>query len=111
MQVSVTLDALAQRPELAQELKPETVRALRLQARIALAALEESGINQGAAIQSQTDSTDGLVGIKEAAQLLNLSVSYLAHKGDAFPFAVHIGRRRLYSKKGIQRYIDRQTRF
>ena len=111
MQVSVTLDAVAHRPELAQELNPETVRALRLQARIALADLEESGISHGVAIQSPAEANDGLIGIKEASRMLNLSVSYLAHKTDGFPFAVHIGRRRLYSKKGIQRYINRQTRF
>jgi hypothetical protein len=106
----ITLDILSRRPELVQCLNPATARALRLQARIALAALEESSTVSTFTSPSATEPNEGLVGIKEAARILHLSVSYLAHKGESLPFVVHIGRRRLYSLEGIQRYIDRQLR-
>lgn len=110
MNSDITLDALAQQPELVQHLSADTARALRLRARIALAALEETPDSDFRPTPSPAEANDNLVGIKEAARMLDLSVSYLAHKGDTLPFVVHIGRRRLYSMKAIRRYIERQLR-
>jgi hypothetical protein len=50
---------------------------------------------------------DGLVDAKEAARLLAVSPSFLYHR--RLDFAVQVGRRRMYSRKGIQRFIARNA--
>jgi hypothetical protein len=110
MEFELTLDAVAQQPELAQQLSPEIIRVLRLRARIALAALDECPTQPASLSAGQLEPGDSLVGIKEAAKMLNVSESTLAHS--EWPFRVRLGGtvRRLYSVKGIQRYIAQRTR-
>ena len=109
MEFELTLDTLAQQPELAQQLSPEIIRVLRLRARIALAALDECPTQPASLAASQLEPGDSLVCIKEAAKMLNVSESTLAH--NEWPFRVRLGGtvRRLYSVKGIQRYIAQRT--
>jgi hypothetical protein len=52
---------------------------------------------------------DSLVGIKEASQRLKLSESYLHRHADGLPFTVRIGRRLLFSSRGIDVYIGRHA--
>jgi len=73
MEFELTLDAVAQQPELAQQLSPEIIRVLRLRARIALAALDECPTQPASLAASQLEPGDSLVGIKEAAKMLNVS--------------------------------------
>jgi hypothetical protein len=53
---------------------------------------------------SGAEQADQLVGVAEASRMLNLSASTLYHK--RFPFSIRgAGKRRLFSKKGIQQWI------
>jgi hypothetical protein len=51
--------------------------------------------------------TDELVDIDEAVRLLSVSESYLYH-AKKLPFAVKVGKRRMFSRLGIQRHIAKQ---
>ena len=64
MEFELTLDAVAQRPELAQLLSPEIIRVLRLRARIALAALDECPTQPASLAASQLELGDSLVASK-----------------------------------------------
>jgi predicted DNA-binding transcriptional regulator AlpA len=52
-------------------------------------------------------SDDELVDVSEAARITGLSESALYH--GKFPFTVRLGRRRMFSRAGIQRYIAKNA--
>ncbi len=69
-----------------------------------LGALPSDGQGQGA-------DGDTLIDVTEAARRLSLSEDYLYRHHKRLPFTVRIGKRILFSSKGIERYIrQRQGR-
>ena len=48
---------------------------------------------------------DKLIEVKEASQILKVSENYLYQNSKSLPFTVRLGRRLLFSKQGIERYI------
>jgi hypothetical protein len=60
-------------------------------------------------IPAQTQATpDELLDAIEAAPRLGVSVSYIYHHHDRFPFTRRQGRNLLFSSKGIEDYIRRK---
>ena len=53
---------------------------------------------------------DQLLGVAEAAARLGITPDYLYHHNKTFPFTRHIGRRLLFSARGIARFIAERTR-
>jgi predicted DNA-binding transcriptional regulator AlpA len=49
---------------------------------------------------------DELLNVKQAAQKLGCSVDYLYKKN--FPFLVRLGRKRMFSRAGIDRFLQAQ---
>jgi excisionase family DNA binding protein len=54
-------------------------------------------------------SADGLLTAREAASILNLSEDYLYRNSAKLPFTVRLGRKVLFSRAGIERYIRQRT--
>jgi predicted DNA-binding transcriptional regulator AlpA len=119
MEFDLSLDAVARRPELVRELAPQRARDLRLQARVALAALDdrvESGEAPSAAVSSAAAPHDNdptrvrNVDAKTAARILGVSQSWIWHRVRELPFVVHIGGRTLFELEGIQKYNEKRLR-
>ena len=63
--------------------------------------------------KSQADSvaeSDQLLNIAEASGRLGVSADYLYRHHKALPFTRHIGRKLLFSARGIERYISQRAR-
>ena len=50
---------------------------------------------------------DRLIGINAAASLLSLSTSYLYQHSATLPFTVRVGKKVLFSTRGIQEYVQK----
>jgi predicted DNA-binding transcriptional regulator AlpA len=118
MEFDLSLDAVARRPELVRQLPPQKARDLRLQARVALAALDDrvESVEAPTALSSATALHDNdptrvrNVDAKTAARILGVSQSWIWHRVRELPFVVHIGGRTLFELEGIQRYNEKRLR-
>ena len=54
--------------------------------------------------------TDRLLSTAEAAKILNVSVMWLYKNSKRLPFSVRIGRSVKFSHKGLQRWMEAQSR-
>ena len=60
------------------------------------------------AAPAPTQPQDELLDAGEAARRLGLSVDYLYHHHKNFPFSQRIGRRLLFSSRGIEQFISQK---
>ncbi len=58
--------------------------------------------------KNQSADGDTLVDVTEAAQRLSVSEDYLYRRHKRLPFTVRIGKRVLFSSKGIEKYIHQR---
>jgi excisionase family DNA binding protein len=56
-----------------------------------------------------TFTEDRLLGVKEAAATFGMSRDYLYRHSSKLPFTVRVGRKVLFSKAGIERYIRQHS--
>ncbi len=118
MEFDLSLDAVARRPELVRQLPPQKARDLRLQARVALAALDDrvesveapTALSSAAALHDNDPTRVRNVDAKTAARILGVSQSWIWHRVRELPFVVHIGGRTLFELEGIQRYNEKRLR-
>lgn len=62
-------------------------------------------------IRRETDATEELLGVAEAAALLRTTTDWLYRHANQLPFTVRLGPRQLrFSKRGIDRYIKTARR-
>ncbi len=101
----MTLDALAERPDLARELSPETVRALTLRAAAVLAALGTATLD-GSVPRLELPTEDRLLTAEEAAARLGTTPRWLRRRAGKLPFARRLSRKTVrYSEAGLTRWL------
>jgi hypothetical protein len=59
------------------------------------------------AIANSKPEHDELIDVKAASAMTGMSESYLYH-AKRLPFVVKVGRRRMFSRRGIQKFIAKQ---
>jgi predicted DNA-binding transcriptional regulator AlpA len=59
----------------------------------------------GTPVSAQFSGADQLLDIKEASRKLKVSVDYLYRHKDDYPFTRRMGRKLLFSSRGIDEYI------
>lgn len=102
-----TLDALADRPDLAAGLPAGTLRHLRLRALMALNAAMVA--DPGADPAAGTVEPDRLLTVAEAAERLGTSKDWLYRRADRLPFTVRLGPGQVrFSSRGIEHYLARR---
>ena len=80
---------------------------IRLSARLAtLGASLAAPVNGASAAAAPDRNLD----VPELAERMNMSVPWVYRHGAGLPFAVRVGRRLLFSERGLERYLERQTR-
>jgi hypothetical protein len=109
-----TLDAIAQNPQLVEQLPLATCTAMVLQAAGVLAALGARVGSMTLEVHAPEPGGDELVGPKEAGRLLNVSASTVREKIKAqqrpyVDFAVNNGTKKIsLSRQRIMAYIQRR---
>ena len=58
---------------------------------------------------ARADEQDRNLGVGEAAALLGVSVSWLYRRSNKLPFVVRLGRRLLFSARGLDRWNQQRT--
>jgi excisionase family DNA binding protein len=102
-----TLDELAADPGKSAGLPLEAARALLARCAFAhgvlIARLLEAPENGAGAPQVAPE--DRLLGVEEAARMLNVSRDWLYRRVGRLPFVVRLGRTVRFSARGVERYI------
>jgi predicted DNA-binding transcriptional regulator AlpA len=107
MNYSPDLAELLRDPSQVNEIPPQSIPAILTQ----LAALHNALAARLLVANENAEGhpEDRLLGIEEAAQRLGVSISWLYRRSSRLSFVVRMGRKLVFSLRGIERYIKQRA--
>ncbi len=104
---TISLDALASDPTLAERLAPAARAAIVMRCAVVLAAVAGPIVTNIITSTETSPEADRLLDVREAARRLNVSTDYVYRHKDDWPFTVRNGRKVGFSERGLSAHLRR----